>query len=72
MAINPRRILSQPVPAISEGEQANLTIFAPDEEWVVDKTRFKTKSLNTPFDGWRLRGKPVAIVNRGSLVWSDL
>ncbi len=72
MSINPRRILSLPIPALAEGEKANLTIFAPDQTWTVDKTRFKTKSLNTPFDGWTLRGKPVAIINRGSLVWSDL
>lgn len=72
MAINPRRILSQPVPAIAEGEQANLTIFAPEEEWTVDTARFKTMSLNTPFNGWKLRGRPVGIINRGQVVWSEL
>lgn len=72
MSINPRRILSQPVPVIAEGERANLTIFAPEEEWTVDTSRFRTMSLNTPFNGWKLRGKPVAIVNRGELVWSEL
>lgn len=72
MAINPRRILSQPVPVIAEGEQANLTIFAPEEEWTVDTARFKTMSLNTPFNGWKLRGRPIGIVNRGQAVWSEL
>ncbi|MEP7219432.1 MAG: dihydroorotase [Bacteroidota bacterium] len=72
MAINPRAILSQPVPAIEEGAAANLTIFAPDEEWTVDTTKFKTMSLNTPFNGWTLKGKPVAIANNGVVVWSDL
>ncbi|MEO5931061.1 MAG: dihydroorotase [Candidatus Kapaibacterium sp.] len=72
MAINPRTILSQPVPAIEEGAAANLTIFAPDEEWTVDTAKFKTMSLNTPFNGWTLKGKPVAIANNGAVVWSDL
>jgi dihydroorotase len=72
MSINPRRILSQPVPVIAEGERANLTIFAPETEWTVDTARFKTMSLNTPFNGWKLKGKPVAIVNKGMVVWSEL
>jgi dihydroorotase len=72
MAINPRRILSLPIPMIEAGESANLTIFAPDEEWTVDTSRFRTKSLNTPFAGWKLKGKPVGIVNRGQVVWSEL
>ncbi len=72
MSINPRRILSQPVPSIAEGEQANLTILAPEMEWTVDTARFKTMSLNTPFNGWTLRGKPIAILNKGAVVWSEL
>jgi len=72
MSINPRRILSLPVPSLSEGAAANLTIFAPEEEWTVDPAKFRTRSLNTPFGGWTLKGKPVAIVNRGRVVWSEL
>jgi dihydroorotase len=72
MAVNPRRILSLPIPQIAEGEMANLTIFAPDEEWTVDTTKFRTKSLNTPFNGWTLKGRPVGSVNRGTVVWSEL
>lgn len=72
MSINPRKILSLPVPTIEEGEAANLTIFAPDEEWTVDTATFKTKSLNTPCDGWTLTGKPVAAINKGVVTWSTL
>ncbi len=72
MSINPRRILSLPVPRIEEGAAACLTIFAPEETWTVDKAKFLTKSLNTPFDGWELKGKPVAVLNKGAVVWSGL
>jgi dihydroorotase len=72
MAINPRRVLSLPVPEIAPGAPANLTIFAPEEEWTVSVERFETASLNTPFDGWTLRGRPIGIVNRGAVVWSRL
>lgn len=72
MSINPRRILSLPVPNIEEGAAANLTIFAPEQEWTVDTEKFLTKSLNTPFNGWTLKGKPVAILNKGEVVWSGV
>ncbi|MBS1913162.1 MAG: dihydroorotase [Bacteroidetes bacterium] len=72
MSINPRRILSQHVPLIAPGVRANLTILAPDQPWTVDVGRFKTMSVNTPFNGWELTGKPIGIVNNGQTVWSDL
>lgn len=72
MAINPRRVLSLPIPDIAPGAPANLTIFAPEEEWTVSVERFETASLNTPFNGWTLRGRPIGIVNRGAVVWSRL
>ncbi len=72
MSINPRRILSLEIPTIEEGATADLTMFAPEEEWTVDTSKFLTRSLNTPFDGWTLRGRPKAIVNRGQLVMSRL
>ncbi len=72
MAINPRNILSIPVPTIEEGAVANLTILAPEEKWTVNTETFKTMSLNTPFAEWELTGKPVAILNKGGVVWSSL
>lgn len=72
MSINPRTILSQPIPVITEGERANLTIFAPEQEWSVDVGNFKTMSLNTPFNGWNLTGRPIAIANHGAVVWCEL
>jgi dihydroorotase len=72
MSINPRAILSQPIPVITEGERANLTIFAPEQEWSVDVGNFKTMSLNTPFNGWNLTGRPIAIANHGVVVWCEL
>jgi len=72
LSINPRGILSQPIPVIREGVRANLTLFAPENEWVVQTQRFATMSLNTPFAGRRLRGRPIGIVNNGQIVWSAL
>ncbi len=61
-----------PIPLLEVGELANITIFSPEQSWNVDHTKFKTMSLNGPFDGWELKGRPVAVVNRGVVVWCDL
>ena len=72
MSINPRRILGFDPVTIRDGEIANLTIFNPDEEWQVDKNLFKSKSNNTPFHGYRLKGKPKYAVNNGQFFESVL
>lgn len=63
MSVNPRRLLGLNDIKINEGEMANLTILDVDKSWKVDKTKFHSKSNNTPFDGWELKCKPVGIVN---------
>jgi dihydroorotase len=68
MSVNPRKILQLPEIRFEAGEIANLTIFNPDEEWIVDKTKFKSKSTNTPFNGFILKGKQKFIVNANKLV----
>jgi dihydroorotase len=62
---NPRKILSLPAIFIKEGEKANLTIFDPDKEWIVDIQAFKSKSKNSPFHGRKLKGKSIGIINNG-------
>lgn len=70
-AYNPRKILNLELPALKEGTKANITLFAPDEEWTVDKKSFKSKSRNTPFNGYKLRGKPVGVINNGKIYYQD-
>ncbi|MFN3781472.1 MAG: dihydroorotase, partial [Candidatus Kapaibacteriota bacterium] len=71
-AVNPRKILGLDPILIKIGQPANLTIFSVDEEWIVDKQFFKSKSKNTPFDGFRLKGKPKYVINKGMLFTSNL
>lgn len=68
-SVNPRRILRLPVIKIAEGETANLTIFDPLAEWVVDPASFKSRSKNTPFGGFRLKGRSVGVINNGQVYW---
>lgn len=72
MSVNPRKVLGLSVPRIEAGAMANLTIFNPDKEWTVEPDRFRTKSLNTPFGGYHLKGKPVMTINNGLIVESGL
>jgi dihydroorotase len=64
LSINPRKILNLQVPQIKEGEQANLTLFDPDEVWTVDVSKFKSKSKNSPFDKRLLTGKSIGVINK--------
>jgi len=69
MSTNPRRILNLPEIKIAEGEQANLTMFDPSAEWIVDTQTFKSKSKNSPFGGRKLTGRPVGVINNGEAYW---
>ncbi|MBI1806274.1 MAG: dihydroorotase [Ignavibacteria bacterium] len=69
-SVNPRKILHLPAIRIEKGEKANLTILDPSLDWTVDTRQFKSKSKNSPFDGRRLRGKAVGIINNGVAYFS--
>jgi dihydroorotase len=51
------------------GAWGDVTVLDPDLRWTFDAARSKSKSRNTPFDGWTLRGAPVATVVGGRLVY---
>jgi len=67
MAVNPRAILSLPDARIRAGGDASLTLLQPDREWTVDREAFLSKSRNTPFHGWALKGGSRGIVHHGQL-----
>jgi len=52
---------------LSIGAVADVTIIDPDLEWTVDASQFLSKSKNTPFDGWKLKGKAVRTIVGGKL-----
>ena len=70
--VNPRKILGLKQVKIKEGEKANLTIFAPNEKWTVDKNKFLSKARNTPFDKMEFIGKPKYILNNNQIFKSEL
>jgi len=66
--INPARLLNLNKGTLSVGADADVTVFDPDCEWTFDKNATGSKSLNSPFYGWRLRGKAVATIVGGRRV----
>ncbi len=64
---NPRQILGLPKIRIEEGEMANLTLIDPEKEWKVDISSFLSKSKNSPFDGFKLKGKAIGVLNNGNV-----
>jgi dihydroorotase len=65
MSTNPARILRIPGGRLAEGDLADLSIIAPDLSVTVDAASFRSKSRNTPFDGWTLRGGVAATLVGG-------
>ena len=54
--------------SISVGKDADLVVVDPDSEWTITNEQQKTKCGWTPFDGRKIRGRPVLTVLRGEVV----
>lgn len=68
LSLNPARILNLKGGHLSTGAPADVTIFDPDKTWTVHPERFKSRSKNTPFNGWELKGAPVGVVAAGRYI----
>ncbi|MBT5831530.1 MAG: dihydroorotase [Candidatus Latescibacteria bacterium] len=67
LTIEPARILGIEGGTLSIGKAADITIIDPDQEWVVDANQFKSKSPNTPFHGWTLKGRATTTILSGRI-----
>jgi dihydroorotase len=69
LSVNPARILRVTGGSLSPASPADLTILAPDLPVTIAAARFRSKSRNTPFDGWTLRGGVAATIIGGRTVY---
>ena len=67
MSTNPAGILKIPKGTLKVGADADVTVIDPDAEWIVDTRTFQSLSKNTPFNGWRLRGRAVVTIVGGDI-----
>ena len=68
--VEPARLLKLDRGTLSIGAPADVTIIDPDLEWTVDKEASASRSRNTPFHGWELKGRAVRTIVGGKTVWS--
>ena len=69
LTADPARIFGLAKGTLSVGADADVAIVDPAREWVVDIAHSASKSRNSPFHGWKLRGQVLATIMSGRIVW---
>jgi dihydroorotase len=69
LAVNPARILRVRGGSLEAGAPADITVLAPEVTTTVDPNRFRSRSRNTPFGGWTLKGAVAATIVGGRLAY---
>jgi dihydroorotase len=67
LTINPARVLGIDRGTLQPGAIADITIIDPAVEWTIDSSKFKSKSRNCPFSGWKVRGRAHAVIVSGEI-----
>jgi dihydroorotase len=69
MTINPAMAMGITKGSLQVGSDGDITIIDLEKEWTVEPKEFKTKARNTPFAGWKLKGKVVRTIVGGRTVF---
>lgn len=69
MSTNAARILRYDGGTLRIGSRADIAIIDPDEEWIVDPEKFKSKGRNTPFEGMKLKGCVQLTIADGRIIY---
>jgi dihydroorotase len=71
MSLAPAQILKLDRGHLSEGAVADVTVFDPALVWTVEKDKLESKSKNSPFLGWKLKGKATDVFSEGRQILKD-
>ncbi len=71
MSRNPARILGLDCGTLQSGHPADVVIIDPEKEYVIDREAFVSKGHNTPFDGWKVKGKVKYTICGGKVVYKE-
>jgi dihydroorotase len=74
LTLEPARIIGTgygELGTLKPGRQADVTLFDPNKEWVVDSRDFASKGKNNPFDGCHFKGKVIITVVAGKIVYRN-
>jgi len=67
--VEPARLLKIQTGTLSVGARADVTLIDPNLEWTVKIDKFESASRNSPFNGWKLKGRAVRTIVCGKTVW---
>jgi dihydroorotase len=67
--VEPAKLLKLEAGTLSVGASADVTLLNPDLEWTVQIDKFESGSRNSPFNGWKLKGRAVRTIVGGKTVW---
>jgi dihydroorotase len=70
LSSGPAAALDLPVGQLRVGDAADVTVIDPELAWTVDATRLASKSRNTPFDGWQMKGAALYTIVGGKVVFA--
>ncbi|HXV20853.1 MAG TPA: dihydroorotase [Desulfuromonadales bacterium] len=69
LTIGPARALGIPRGMLEVGAAADVTVIDPELKWTVSAEKLLSKSKNTPFDGWKLKGAATHTIVGGKIVY---
>src|SRR6267378_2211791 len=67
--VEPAKLLKLDAGTLSVGAPADATLIDPDLEWTVRIDKFESASRNSPFNGWKLKGRAVRTIVGGKTIW---
>lgn len=71
MSCNPAKVLGSERGSLQEGRPADVVIFDPEAQYVIDKNDFASMGKNTPFHGRTVKGRVVATIVDGEIVFHN-
>ena len=71
MSLAPATILGLPKGSLSVGAEADITLIDPNVKWILRDDEFESKSRNSPFVGWELKGRAKMTIVGGRIVMKD-
>jgi dihydroorotase len=67
LTINPAQLLGIPKGTLRPGADADVTIIDPEARWTIDPSQFRSRSRNTPYGGWEVRGRAHTVIVGGDV-----
>lgn len=67
LTVNPARVLGIDRGTLKPGAAADVTVIDPTAEWTIDPGKFRSRSRNTPYAGWKVRGRADTVIVSGKV-----